>query len=660
MRYKPRHKRKPKHKKLTSSNTKGKRRYTGFVETLKNRKARVHCDQFDTHVFIPAGDNLTIGDGDIVEFVITSSFKELEGKITKVIKHVQTEFVAEVISKFNTLFVVLDNGIVSKIKPSVAEKLKLKPNLMVLVEVQRFEKPVKLEIVEILGDKNSPHVSLIAIARKNGFKEEFSKEALDELTGITSDFIEVNSSDRVDLRSEKLFTVDPTDAKDFDDAITISRKDEGYQLGVHIADVSAFVYEGSNLDSEAYERGFSLYLPSSVIPMLPKKLSNYYCSLNPNTDRLAFSCLMELDNEARVTKYAFKETVVNSKKRFDYKGFQECLERVENGKDLEPEYRDFSEEILLSAELKRKLKRNRVDNGSIDFDLVETKVELDKEGNTIGIFPYKTYEANEIIEEFMLIANRCAADFMLRKEKQLSGVYRIHEEPSEERVNLYLKELGNNGIKIKRPNDILDHKFLQSVIEKVKNHEQGDILIYNFLRSMKKAKYSIENSGHYGLAFDRYTHFTSPIRRYSDLMVHRIIKKHIRALPIIKKQDKPSRVEERCKFISLREVKSIKAEYNARDLKIAEFIAKKKGSNHNGVISSVSPHGFYVRLNEFPVEGLVHIKSLKDHFLFIEDERMLKGKKSGKVYHSGMPVNIKIKSVDMDLLNIDFLLNENS
>ncbi|MBN1968752.1 MAG: ribonuclease R [Candidatus Delongbacteria bacterium] len=667
MNKKPRHKRRPDNKKSQKSSiapikapkkegsksSKGRRTFTGFCEVIKNKNVRVHCDQFDHHVFVHSKNNPGVGDGDIVEFFLTNSVGDLEGKIVKILRRVQVEFVGIVELRMEKLYVKTDNDLLVYVPNELS--LDAKPDMMVLVRVDNFDRKTSGEIIEVLGEKNAPHVSMMVIARKHGFKEVFPKEALDELTGITPDFIEVNGQERVDLRSKKLFTVDPTDAKDFDDAITISRKSDGYELGVHIADVSAFVTEGSNLDKEAFERGFSLYLPSSVIPMLPPLLSNHYCSLNPNTDRLAFSCLMELNDKGEVKKYSFRETIVHSTKRFDYKTFQKSLENIENGEKAVEGFEDFSEEILLSAELKRKLKANRIANGSIEFELPETKIELDKDGKVTAIYPYQTFEANQIIEEFMLIANKCAADFMLNRENKMSGVYRIHEEPSTEKLEGFLEELKKNGIKFSKPKNIIDYRFMQSVIEKVKAHPNGDVLSYNFLRSMRKAKYSVDNLGHYGLAFDRYTHFTSPIRRYADLMVHRIIKKHLRTLAVRKNDDRLKIVDNKCKFVSLREIKSIKAEYEAKDLKIAEFMAEKKGQTFDGVIAGISPHGFYVRLREIPVEGLVHVKNLKDdHYNYFEDKRLLKGRKYGKEYFSGIDVKVILESVNLELMTIDF------
>ena len=666
------------------------KKYTGYIEILKSGSAWVNTDQLDIKIFIPRIYTSDANDGDEVEVILIKSPKmhSVEGKVVSITKRNSNEFVGELeITGDNRFFAICDNGIKVKLKNKKTRDFDinaLKNKSLIVVEIMEWEKPVRGRIIEVLGDKNEPHVSLKKIARKHGFTEEFKPEILKELDYFSESFISNKGESRTDIRNEILFTVDPTDAKDFDDAITINKNEEtgSFDLGVHIADVSAYISEGSLLDKEAFKRSFSLYLPSSVIPMLPVKLSNQLCSLNPNIDRLALSCFMKIDKNGRVLKYHFKETIINSKKRFDYKTFQQNIDLLSDKKELSDEFKPLENIFKWSKELKDILKQKRLNEGSIEFNLPEIKINIDKEsGKATDIFVYKSYESNKIIEEFMLAANRCTADFLTKKSDKLTPIYRIHDKPNVDKILNYFDTLEENDIKITLPKkikkvisnkknnkqyipqadssfDITDHKFVQEILEKVKQHENGDVLTSLFLRSMMKAKYSIDNIGHYGLAFDFYTHFTSPIRRYPDLMVHRMIKKHLKKLQINKKLDSKQIVDKKSRYCSIREIKSIKAEYEARDLKIAEYMYDKVGNNYSGQIVSITQYGAYIKLNEIPIEGMLHIKNQKDdRYEYKEDKKILKGIKTGKELSIGSKVDIILSGVDKELLLIDFILN---
>lgn len=642
---------------------KKKKIYTGFVELLKFGKAKVHADQFNTPVFIPKIYSNGANDGDEVEFILIDSPKmaAVEGQITKVIKRNSSEFVGVVNYTHGNYYVELDNRLKIKIKKKHLKRFDdADTGSIVVVKVEEWKEPLRGVVIEHLGQKSDPHVSMLTIARRHGFNPDFPEGVLAEIDGISQSFIDNYADGRTNLRNELIFTVDPTDAKDFDDAISITKnEDNTYDLGVHIADVSAFVKEGSATDKDALQRGFSLYLPSSVIPMLPTTLSNRLCSLNPEIDRLAFSCFMKIDFEGNILKYSFKESVINSKMRFDYKTYQECLDNLIDGKELSDEYKPFKDAILWSKELKDILLKKRVSEGSIGFELPEIKIELDEKGFAKNIFTYVLREANNIIEEFMLVANICAAKYLKSKENTLPGIYRIHERPNDVRMNEYILDIEEIGVDLgKLPNDLTNHKFIQDLLKKIKNLPNGDVLIYQFLRTMMKAKYSTENIGHYGLAFDMYTHFTSPIRRYADLMVHRLIKKHMKYEPIRKDLDNEKAMDRKAKFVSMREVKSIKAEYEAKDMKVAEFMVDKVGKSYTGIITTVTQNGAYVRLNEIPIEGMLHNRNQKDYYEFDEKKRILKGKRTGREFKTGNEVSIKVLASDTELLTIDFVLDE--
>ena len=646
-----------------TQNPKNKSRtYRGIIQLKKNGSGRVTCFDIAANVFIPSIYTNGAFDGDEVEITLIESpkFFDVEGKVKSVLKRNTSQYVGEIHTKNNQYFAACDNGMVIRLKKKKVEAKwkEVKEGVLVVVEIDDWHDPITAHIVEVLGEKSDPHISLKRIARKYGFREEFSKKIMDSLDLYSQEFIEQKLAERTDLRHEKIFTIDPTDAKDFDDAISIKKNEDGsFDLGVHIADVSTYIEEDGPLDKEAAYRGCSLYLPSSVIPMLPRKLSNYLCSLNPDVDRLAFSCFMKIDASGHILKSHFKETVINSSMRFDYQNFQQLFETLEKGEEPDEKYADFKDLVKWSYELKRILKEKRKREGSIEFDLPEIKVVLDDEGNTIDIRKYQLHESNKLIEEFMLVANICSAAFLDQRAQKLPAVYRIHEKPSQDKILHFFDDLENNGIKIKRIPDLTDHKFIQKTLEEVKKTPNGDIVSMSFLRAMMKAKYSTENIGHYGLAFKLYTHFTSPIRRYPDLMVHRLIKKHLRKLSINKSFDNKKVIEGKCLQSTMREISATKAEYEARDLKIIEYMIDKIGNKYEGIIVSVVPFGTYVRLKDIPIEGLIRVRNEhSDNFIFNEDKNLFKGKRTGLELHVGKEIEIVISNIDRDMLTIDFEL----
>lgn len=639
---------------------KNERSYTGIIEIKKNGSGKVTSNEIEGTVFIPRIYVNDAYDGDEVEFVLiqTPKFWDIEGKIVRILKRDKTEYVGEIKYISGAMHVICDNGLNVRLNKKKVENkwTELKEGTVVVIDIDDWRDQATAHIIEVLGSKEDPHVSLMKIARKYGFVEEFSKQIQDSLEQYTQDFVTHLIPDRTDIRHENIFTIDPADAKDFDDAISINKLPDGtFDLGVHIADVSAYIPEGGILDQEAAARGTSLYLPSSVIPMLPRKLSNYLCSLNPDVERLSFSCFMRINKEGEITNYHFKETVMKSAFRFNYQEFQQLLDNALAGRETDAVYKDFRQLALWSKELKDILKSKRIREGGIEFDLPEIKVVIDEEGRTIDIHRYQLYESNSIIEDFMLAANKCAAHFLHSKEDRLPGVYRIHEKPSLEKINDFFEDMAASGIKFKIPDDPTNHFYMQDLLKIIKESPNGDYLANNFLRAMMKAKYSTDNIGHYGLAFELYTHFTSPIRRYPDLMVHRLIKKHLKRLSINKSRDNKKFVQSLCMLASEREIKAIKAEYEARDLKIVEFMADKIGKKFEAVIVTIMPYGVYVRMKEWPVEGLVRARDQhKDLFEYDDKRRLFKGRKSGEELSVGKEVMVLLKGVSRELLTIDF------
>jgi len=639
---------------------KNERSYTGIIEIKKNGSGKVTSNEIEGTVFIPRIYVNDAYDGDEVEFVLiqTPKFWDIEGKIVRILKRDKTEYVGEIKYISGAMHVICDNGLNVRLNKKKVENkwAELKEGTVVVIDIDDWRDQATAHIIEVLGNKEDPHVSLMKIARKYGFVEEFSKQIQDSLEQYTQEFVTHLIPDRTDIRHENIFTIDPADAKDFDDAISINKLPDGtFDLGVHIADVSAYIPEGGILDQEAAARGTSLYLPSSVIPMLPRKLSNYLCSLNPDVERLSFSCFMRINKDGEITNYHFKETVMKSAFRFNYQEFQQLLDNALAGRETDAVYKDFRQLALWSKELKDILKSKRIKEGGIEFDLPEIKVVIDEEGRTIDIHRYQLYESNSIIEDFMLAANKCAAHFLHSKEDRLPGVYRIHEKPSLEKINDFFEDMAASGIKFKIPDDPTNHFYMQDLLKIIKESPNGDYLANNFLRAMMKAKYSTDNIGHYGLAFELYTHFTSPIRRYPDLMVHRLIKKHLKRLSINKSRDNKKFVQSLCMLASEREIKAIKAEYEARDLKIVEFMADKIGKKFEAVIVTIMPYGVYVRMKEWPVEGLVRARDQhKDNFEYDDKRRLFKGRKSGEELSIGKEVMVLLKGVSRELLTIDF------
>jgi ribonuclease R len=634
--------------------------YTGIIEIRKNGNGKVVSHDIEGDIFIPRIYVNDAYDGDEVEFVLIQSPKyfDIEGKVVRVTKRTNTEFVGEIRRINNMLYVICDNGLkVRMSKKKVENKWQeLSDGTVVVIDVDDWRDQTTAHIIDVLGSNEDPHVSLKRIARKYGFTEDFSKEIEAELDKYTQEFITAKLDERTDIRHEKVFTIDPADAKDFDDAITIEKLPDGsFDLGVHIADVSAYIPEGGPLDLEAASRGTSLYMPSSVIPMLPRKLSNYLCSLNPDVERLAFSCFMRISKEGEIVKYHFKETLMKSAFRFNYGEFQDLLDAALKDEPTDPKYDPFRQTALWSKELKDILRTKRFREGGIDFEIPEIKVVVDENGKTVDIHRYELRESNNIIEDFMLAANRCAAHFFSTKEDKLPGVYRIHDKPSIEKINDFFEEMEANGIHVKPAKDPTDHFYMQDLLKLIKESPNGDYLANNFLRAMMKAKYSTDNIGHYGLAFDLYTHFTSPIRRYPDLMVHRLIKKHLKRLPINKARDNKKVVQGLCMLASEREIKAMKAEYEARDLKIVEFMTDKIGKKYEAVVVTVMPYGVYVRMKEWPVEGLVRARDQqKDLYEYNDRKRIFKGKRTGDELSVGKEVVVILKGVSRELLTIDF------
>lgn len=530
-------------------------------------------------------------------------------------------------------------------------------NDKVVVELLNYgtrDKKPEGRIVEIIGNTDDPSTDITAIVRAFGIPDTFSGEVMREARSIPDEVTIPKGENRTDFRNLLTVTIDGEDAKDLDDAITLSRHGDGYELGVHIADVSNYVKEGAPLDKEALERGTSVYLCDRVIPMLPRELSNGICSLNAGVDRLALSCVMQVDARGNVIGHQIVESVIRVDKRMSYTGVKAILEGQPHP---EGEREDIRELCFLMKEAAAVLKEKRRKRGAIDFDFPESKIVLDKDGYPTDIHPYERNVATDIIEDFMLLANETVAEDYFWQE--LPFVYRTHEEPDPDKIARLDTFIRNFGFYMKTGREHFHPKEIQKLLFSLEGEPEEALISRLALRSMKQARYSTLNVGHFGLSTQYYTHFTSPIRRYPDLQIHRIIKENIHGRLNRKRVEHyeailPSVAEQSSK----RERRAQDAEREVEKLKKVEYMEKFIGDAFDGVISGVTAKGFFVEL-ENTVEGMVSTQSLMDdYYLFDEQQYRLEGKRTGRVFTLGQKVRVVMASASKAAKTIDFVLEE--
>lgn len=529
----------------------------------------------------------------------------------------------------------------------------------VVVEIRKYgdeERNPEGVIVEVLGHINDPGVDILSIIRQYDLPVDFPEDVYEQIKNISMEIKPKDLKNREDFRNYKTVTIDGEDAKDLDDAISLNILQNGnYELGVHIADVSQYVPENTALDKEAYRRGTSVYLVDRVIPMLPHKLSNGICSLNPDEDRLTLSCIMEIDKKGNVVNHRVVKSVIHSDRRMTYTAVREILE--DKTPELLEEYSDFVEMFENMNHLRMLLSEKRTKRGSVNFDLPESKIILDEKGVPLEIKPYETSIATNMIEEFMLICNETVAEDFFWQDAPF--LYRTHEVPDEEKLKKMEDFIRNFGYRLKGNKDEIHPKAIQQLISKVEGKDEERIITRVVLRSMKQARYMAENGGHFGLAAKYYCHFTSPIRRYPDLEIHRIIKMILDGTMTEKKQRALKRnMPDIAKQCSLRERVAEEAERETDNLKKAEFMQNKIGNEYEGMISGLTSWGIYVELPN-TVEGMVPLQSLEDDFYVYDDENMvIFGQHSNKKYLLGQKVNIVVTRVDLELKKIDFAFCE--
>jgi len=616
-------------------------------------------DKDEDDVFLPA-ENLhgAMHNDRVMIKVLKSDGRSREGEVVKILERANKTIVGTFEKDKYFGFVVPDDKRIHQDIFVPKDEINGAQNgYKVVVEIVRWsEKRRNPEgrIIEVLGHKDDVGTDIVSIIRQFNLPEEFPEEVIKAARKIPQAIPEEEIKRRRDLRHLKIVTMDGADAKDLDDAISIEKLPNGnYLLGVHIADVSYYVKENSEIDREAFQRGTSVYLVDRVIPMLPKELSNGICSLNPNEDRLAFSVFMEIDNKGTVVNHQIEETVIRSCQRLVYEDVTKILE--ENDPALIEKYKDHVEDFRDMEELANILRNKRIRRGSIDFDLDETKITLDLKGKPIDVKPYERGISNRIIEEFMLVCNETVAEYMSWNE--VPFVYRIHEEPTVEKLLDFNEFIHNFGYHLKGIGGEIHPKSLQNLLDKIKGSREEDIISTVMLRSLQKARYSNHNVGHFGLAAKYYSHFTSPIRRYPDLIIHRIIKDFIKG-----KMDKDrmeyleSVLPEMADHCSQRERLADEAERETDNLKKAEYMMDKIGMEYDGIISGVTNFGIFVEL-ENTVEGLVRMTALDDdYYTYNEKHYCLIGERTRKVYRLGDTIRVKVSNVDLASRNIDFVL----
>lgn len=586
--------------------------------------------------------------------------KRAEGEIVKILKRGNIKIVGTFEQCKGFGFVLPDNKRVTKdIFISKENSMGAVTGHKVVAEITVYGDETKNpegEIIEILGHINDPGVDILSIIREYDLPVDFPEDVYKQIENLEMEVLQKDREGREDFTGYKTVTIDGEDAKDLDDAISLDiLENDNFLLGVHIADVSHYVRENTPLDKEAYKRGTSVYLVDRVIPMLPHKLSNGICSLNPHEDRLALSCIMEINHKAEVVNHRVVKSVIHSDKRMTYTAVREVLE--EKTPALLEEYVDFVDMLENMNRLRILLSEKREKRGSVNFDLPESKIILDENGKPIDIKPYERSIATNMIEEFMLICNETIAEDFFWQE--VPFLFRSHEIPDEQKLQKMEDFIRNFGYHLKGSKDDIHPKAIQQMLLKAEGKDEERIITRVVLRSMKQARYTAENGGHFGLAAKYYCHFTSPIRRYPDLQIHRIIKWILDGQMTEKKQKSLNKVmPDVAKQCSMRERTAEDAERATDDLKKAEYMADKIGMEYEGIISSLTSWGIYVELPN-TVEGMVSLQSLEDDFYIYDEENMIiYGEHSNKKYMLGQKVNIIVTKVDIELKNIDFAFCE--
>lgn len=637
--------------------------YSGTLRTnAKGFFGFVICDgEAEEDIFI-AGDKL--GKAFDSDYVLVKIDKEKtdgkrEGHIVKVLERGNKTVVGVIERQKDGIFRLRPDNrqLYAKIRIRPDDMMNAKIGSRAACEIVRYTKTGKIygRVISVLGEKDSLKSCIEGIIISNGIKQAFEAETREEAKQTPDTVTERDIDGRADLRDMTVFTIDGDDARDFDDAVSLSVLNNGnYYLGVHIADVTHYVREGTSLDSEAFSRGTSVYLADRVIPMLPEKLSNGICSLNPKEDRLTLSVFMEVNRDGAVVGHKIEKAVIRSCERMTYNNVNAIL--TDNDKELTAKYIHIVPTLRLMEELSEILRKKRDRRGAIQFDFPETEIKVDKNGNPTQIVKKVRGVSEKLIEEFMLLANETVAEYAYWAE--LPFVYRVHEAPSSDKITAFNEFLRNFNLSLKGKIDDdnpVHPKALQRILDSVKDTPEERVVSANMLRSLMKAEYKTENLGHFGLAAKYYCHFTSPIRRYPDLMIHRILKSFLDGRKI------HADVYSAASHSSEREVAAEHSERDIDDLMKTAYMSQFVGEAFDGVVSSVTNFGIFVELDDIYVEGLIRVENMSgDYFEFYDGSNTLVGKRTGKTYSIGEMVRVVLAKTDLMLRQIDFVLEKDA
>ncbi|TYB78715.1 ribonuclease R family protein [Bizionia myxarmorum] len=655
--------------------------HTGRVDMASRGSGYIISDDFEDDIYIASNNMNKALHGDEVEFYAYKRLKQgkREGEITQIIKRAKSDYVGVIQLHNNYAFVVADsNKMYTDIFVPINKTMNAKDGDKVLVSLEEW--PEKADspngkIIEVLGRPGEHNTEIHAILAEYGLPLEFPKEVEDFANKIDTAITQEEIAKRRDMRKDLTFTIDPKDAKDFDDALSFEVLDNGlYEIGIHIADVSHYLQPGTILDEEAYERATSVYLVDRVVPMLPEVLSNNACSLRPNEEKYTFSAVFKMNEKAEVVDEWFGRTVTYSDARFAYEEAQAIIEEnadlnmSSNTVDMSKIDTTIPAEVAISgkqynttpeiafATLKmdafaKKMRSKRMSSGAISFDKVEVKFDLDKDANPIGVFFKSSKDANKMIEEFMLLANRKVSEFVGKQKKTF--IYRVHDEPDDSKLEALQNVVSRFGYKLNLKDKKSVSSSLNNLLSEVVGKKEQNLVDTLTIRTMSKAEYTTHNIGHYGLAFDYYSHFTSPIRRYPDIMAHRLLQMYLDG----EKSANADIYEEKCNHSSNMENLATKAERDSIKYMQIRFMEDHKNEDFVGVISGVTDWGLYIEIIENKCEGMVSVRDMKDdHYQFDQDHYALIGNKNKIMYQLGDEVIVKVKNTDLVKKHLDFYL----
>lgn len=629
----------------------------GILRMNKKGFGFVEVSGEEEDIFI-APDNINKAlnnDTVIVEILNKNSGEKREGRIVKTLERDLSTIVGEIYFKKDKGYIIPDDKKLDiQLEIDRDKSHGAVDGHKVVVKILRniTKNRYKGEVVRIIGHKNDPVVDILSIVCKYEINDTFPEEVIEELDSIPEEVREQDKKGRKDLTDVTIFTIDGDDTKDIDDAISVEKlKNGNYKLGVHIADVSYYVKEGSPLDKEAMDRGTSVYLVDRVIPMLPHKLSNGICSLNPGVERLAISCVMEIDNNGKTVDYEIFPSIIKSRLQMTYKKVNQVIEKNEIPEGYEP----FVNDLKLMDELSQIIRKAKINRGYIDFDVDEAKIIVDENCHPTDIVLRNRGRGENLIEDFMIQANECVATHIFYMD--LPFIYRVHEYPKEEKIRDFISFVQSLGYTVKFNTKDISPKAIQNLINQLKDKKEFKVLSSLLLRNMQKAIYLPQNLGHYGLASKCYTHFTSPIRRYPDTTVHRLLRTYLfnddmSNQTINKWQEKLVYIAENSSF---KERESVECEREVEDMKMAEYMEDHIGEEYKGIISGVTNFGMFIQLDNL-VEGLIHVNDMKDYFSFDEVTQSLIGERTKEKFTLGDEVLIKVKAASKEAKTIDFEL----